>query len=367
MEQIRVLQVLGGLNRGGAETMIMNLYRAMDKSNVQFDFVIHNANEDSYVKEIEAAGGKVYVFPQLSLKNLTSYKKHWRDFFVEHPEYKILHSHVRSYAVVFVRIAKRYGVKTIVHSHSTSNGSGLKALVKDVLQLPIRRESDYLFACSKISGEWLFGKKAVASPKYRMVKNAIDTDKYRVDPKIRSKYRTDLNINGKTVYGHIGRLSEPKNHKFLLQIFRVIVDNAPESVLLIIGEGPYRAQIETWIKELKLEQNAIMTGVRSDIPQLLSAMDVFLFPSLWEGLPVTVIEAQAAGLPCLVSDKITSEVAVTEAITYLPIDNGTECWVKCAMSFSGKRYDVIEDVKRAGFDINDSAKNMTEFYRSICE
>lgn len=367
MKPIRVLQVLGGLNRGGAETMIMNLYRAMDKSQVQFDFIIHNANENAYVDEVKSLGGKVYVFPQFTFKNCLSYKKHWNNFIKEHQEYKILHSHVRSYAIIFIRIAKKHGLKTIVHSHSTSNGSGMKARIKGLLQLSLRKESDYLFACSKISGEWLFGKKAVCASNYRMIKNAIDTNKYIIDASTRYEYRKQLNVGDKTVYGHVGRLSEPKNHRFLLEIFNDIVKKDANSVLLIVGSGSYRQQIELWIQEIGLEEHVIMTGARGDIPQLLCAMDVFLFPSLWEGLPVTVIEAQAAGLPCLVSNKVTAEVAVSEAVEYLPIDQGTECWVERALSSRGKRFDVIDDIKTAGFDVNHSAKELAEFYRSIYE
>lgn len=365
MKPIRVLQVLGGLNRGGAETMIMNLYRAIDKAEVQFDFVIHNEDENAYVDEIKSLGGKVYVFPQFTFKNYFSYRRYWDAFLREHKEYKILHSHVRSYAIFFIRIAKKKGLKTIVHSHSTSNGSGLKARIKSVLQLPLRKESDYLFACSKISGEWLFGKKAIHSLNYRMIKNAIDTNRYRVDAPTRNEYRKQFGATNRIVYGHIGRLSEPKNHRFLLEIFKDIKRKAPDSLLMIVGEGSYRPQIELWIHELDLAESVVMTGARSDIPQLLSAMDVFLFPSLWEGLPVTVVEAQAAGLPCLVSDKVTSEVAVSKAVTYLPIENGTECWVDCAISSIGKRYDVIDDIKSAGFDVNNSAMELIEVYRSI--
>lgn len=367
MEPIRVLQVLGGLNRGGAETMIMNLYRVVDKSKIQFDFVIHSASENAYVDEIKALGGKVYVFPKFTLKNYYTYKKYWDRFFREHSEYKILHSHVRSYAVVFIKVAKKYGLKTIVHSHSTSNGIGLKSRIKALFQFPLRKESDYLFACSKISGEWLFGKAAVNWSNYKMIKNAIDTSKYIVDAYVRNEYRKKISADGKTVYGHVGRLSEPKNHRFLLEIFRDIKNKDSEVLLLIIGEGNYRAQIESWIRELDLEKDVIMTGARNDIPQLLSAMDVFLFPSLWEGLPVTVVEAQAAGLPCLVSERVTSEVAVSNAVTYLPINQGTACWVEKAICMAGKRFDVIDDIKESGFDVNNSAENLMTFYRGIYE
>lgn len=367
MEQIRVLQVIGGLNRGGAETMIMNLYRAIDKSSVQFDFVIHRGNENAYCDEVRNLGGKIYVFPEPSAKNLIYYRKCWKNFLEEHPEYKILHSHVRSYAILFLGIAKKLGLTTIVHSHSTSNGGGIKSYLKSLLQLPLRKTSDYLFACSTISGEWLFGKKAIKQPNYKMIKNAIDCSKYVVGEEVRKAYRQEMGIDHSVVYGHVGRLSEPKNHAFLLQVFCEILKTQPNAILMIVGEGAYRERIETQIAQLGIEDKVIMTGRRNDIPQILSAMDVFLFPSLWEGLPVTVIEAQAAGLPCLISDKITDEVAVSNAVTYLPIDQGVDCWVEGACTAAGKRFSVIEGIKAAGFDVHESAEELTKFYKDVYE
>lgn len=367
MEPIRVLQVIGGLNRGGAETMIMNIYRAIDKSSVQFDFVIHRGNENAYFDEVRNLGGKIYVFPEPSAKNLIYYRKCWKNFLEEHPEYKILHSHVRSYAILFLGIAKKLGLTTIVHSHSTSNGGGIKSYLKSLLQLPLRTTSDYLFACSTISGEWLFGKKAIKQPNYKMIKNAIDCSKYVVSEEVRKAYRQEMGIDNSVVYGHVGRLSEPKNHAFLLHVFCEILKTQPNAILMIVGEGAYRERIETQIAQLGIKDKVIMTGRRNDIPQILSAMDVFLFPSLWEGLPVTVIEAQAAGLPCLISDKITDEVAVSNAVTYLPIDQGVDCWVKGACAVAGKRFSVIEDIKAAGFDVHESAEELTKFYKDIYE
>ena len=365
MKQIRVLQVLSGLNRGGIENMVMNLYRAMDKTQIQFDFVIHNHGEDAFCDEVRKLGGNIYLFPKFSLFKIGSYKKFWKSFLKEHPEYKIIHSHIRSYAIVFVRIAKKLGIKTIVHSHSTSNGSGIGSLVKMFMQLPLRRESDYLFACSEISGRWLFGDKAISKPNYRMIKNAVDTSRYAVSDDVRQSYRKSFNAEGKVIYGHIGRLSEPKNHSFLLDIFKEITKREPNSLLLIIGMGSYKSQIEAKIKELSLENSVVMTGARADIPELLSAMDVFLLPSLWEGLPVVVVEAQAAGLPCIVSDTVTREVAVSEAVEYLPIDKGASLWVEKAISCAGKKYDVINKIKDAGFDTSTTCESLTSFYRSL--
>ena len=189
--------------------------------------------------------------------------------------------------------------------------------------------------------------------------------KYGVNEEVRKTYRQELGVDNSVVYGHVGRLSEPKNHAFLLQVFCEILKSQPNAILVIVGEGTYRNRIEAQIAQLGIEDKVIMTGRRNDIPQILSAMDVFLFPSLWEGLPVTVLEAQAAGLPCLISNKITDEVGVSEAVRYLPIDEGTACWVDAALSAVGERFSVIDKIKSNGFDIHTSSEELTSFYRSV--
>lgn len=365
MEQIRILQVLGGLNRGGAETMVMNLYRAIDKNLIQFDFVIHNEGERAYFDEINSLGGKIFIFKKFNPCGIGLYKKQWKKFFSEHPEYKIVHSHVRSYATFIFEIAHKYGLKTISHSHSTSNGKGFGAILKKIFQYPLRYQADYLYACSTEAGKWLFGKDAIKRPNYKMIKNAIDTKKFAFNDSVRMTYRKEMNLENKIVYGHVGRLAEPKNHRFLLNIFSALKKENKQAVLMLIGEGPYRNNVEKQIKELGLSDSVIMLGWRSDINNLLMAMDVFLFPSIWEGLPVAVIEAQAAGLPCLISDKVTTEVAVSEAVTYLSINHGVACWKAAAEKVVGIRYNVVNQIKKAGFDVETSAAYLMSEYMGM--
>lgn len=359
---IRILHVLGGLNRGGAESMVMNWYRNVDRMEIQFDFIVHSETANEYKEEILKMGGKVYVFPRFTVKTCRKSMKLWNEFFAEHPEYKILHSHVRSYASLYIPIAKKHGLKTIVHSHSTSNGKGLASLVKAALQRPLRKSADFLFSCSREAGEWLFGKSYVDSPKYRMIPNAIDTEAYRFSTEWREDKKKELGVCGKTVYGHVGRLHPAKNHSFLLELFSELHKKNPDSVLLLVGGGELEQEIKNKISELELDGAVILAGSRSDVNELLSAMDVFLFPSLWEGLPVTVVEAQAAGLPCFVSDTVTRDVCVSELVKYLPIDKGVEAWVNAISEFTPYRLDVTEKIKLAGFDIKSAAEDLTKFY-----
>lgn len=365
---MRVLHVLGGLNRGGAETMVMNLYRTIDRGKVQFDFIIHNNMYDDYRGEIEKMGGKIFVFPIFKGYNSIQYKRVWKTFLTNHPEYKIVHSHVRSYASVFLPIAKKYGLKTIVHSHSTSNGSGLKSIVKYILQKPLVNQADYLFACSQISGEWLFGKKGIKKSNYYMVKNSIKVEKYRFSEATRDIYRNKLKLENKIAFVHIGRLSKAKNHSFLLKVFRKILDIESNAVLVIIGNGELKTQIENQIHDLSLEDNVYMLGAREDVASLLQAMDLLLFPSLWEGLPVTVVEAQASGLPCLVSNTVTQEVNLSSCVKYLPIDEGVDIWAESAIKNVNYRFPEAADlVISSGYDVNVTAKWLIDFYRGMLD
>lgn len=362
---IRVLHMIGSLEIGGSQAMIMNLYRNIDRTKVQFDFILDHPKNDYFVKEIKSLGGKIYFMPQFYGTNFFDVSKAWNNFFQEHPNYKILHSHVRSYASIYLAIAKKHGVKTIIHSHSTSNGTGLKSIVKRCLQYPLRYQADYLFACSQIAGEWLYGEKAIKGDNFFILNNAINTRKYKVDLATRLRVREQLGVKNNFVFGHVGRLHEAKNHMFLLDLFKSILKQKPESKLVIVGDGELREEIENKIADLELKKNVIMTGSRSDVPELLMAFDAFLFPSKWEGLPVTVVEAQAAELPCFVSDTVTKEVGISDLVHYLPIDKGTACWCDAIMKSDLNKHDVQKKIIEAGFDVQETAQWLTDFYMRI--
>lgn len=366
---IRVLHMIASLGIGGTQAMIMNLYRNIDRSKIQFDFIIDHSEHPRhtyFADEVRKLGGKIYVMPTFKGANAAAVIRAWDQFFKEHREYAILHNHVRSYACIYLPIAKKYGVKTIAHSHSTSNGKGFPALVKTVLQFPIRYQADYFFGCSISAGEWLFGKKAVKNGSFYVVRNAVDIVGYTMNPKIREQYRKLIGAKaGTAVYLHVGRLHESKNHAFLLKVFAEIQKEKEDSLLVLVGEGELREKIEAQIRDLRIEDKVVMLGARNDIHGFFQASDYFLFPSLWEGLPVTVIEAQAAGLPCFISDKVTNEVHISELVASLPIDRGTKPWVDGIMQTSAKRKDVSSEIISAGFDILITKNWITKFYEGI--
>lgn len=366
-EPIRVLQVFAQMNRGGAETMIMNLYRNIDRQKIQFDFIVHTNEKCAYDDEIKQLGGKIFRVPVYNGRNHFHYKKSWHTFFKEHKEYKIIHGHVRSTAAIYLKIAHKYNRITIAHSHSTSSGNGFSAIVKDILQYPIRNTTDYLFACSKTAGEWLYGKKACKKDNFYVLNNAIDAKKYRFNQDVRNKIRKEFQLDGLFVVGHVGRFNTPKNHSYLIDIFKAVSEKNDNAVLMLIGDGNLRKSIEKKVIDLGLTSKVIFTGVRSDIPEILQAMDVFLFPSLYEGLPVTLIEAQAAGLHCIISDRITNEVVViTDLIKMLPLDNNTNLWANIVNEYSGvyERKETFRAIEESGYDIKTVVKWYESFIRN---
>lgn len=323
----RILHYIGSLSFGGSQSFVMELYRQVDKSQVQFDFVVFPNESGGIEQEIKSLGGKIFVCPRYSGKNHFEFCKWWRCFLREHPEYHVIHGHVRSCASIYLSIAKKAGLVTIAHSHSTSNGNGVSAIFKAVLQLPIRYIADHLFSCSDKAGIWLYGKKAVNSPKYKMVPNCIEISRFLYSEQDRVAVRNELNIPQESkVIGHIGRFHEAKNHQKIIGIFAEVLKKNNEVRLLLVGDGDLRLEMEQLCRSLGIYEKTIFAGAQARPERFYSAMDVFLFPSKWEGLPMCVVEAQAAGLPCFVSDTVTREVKLTDLVTYCSIELPDDEW-----------------------------------------
>jgi len=364
---IRILHVLGRLDCGGAETLVMNWYRNINRDAIQFDFVIHTEEECYYSAEIRRLGGRIFSVPKYSGFNHATYISKWKAFFLEHPEYKIIHGHVRSTAAIYLKIAKKMGLITIAHSHSTSNGIGTYALVKAILQYPIRYTADYLFACSESAGIWLFGKTACKKGNFFVLKNAIDAKKYIYNEKIRKEKRKEFNIDNKLIIGHIGRFIASKNHIFLIDIFKVLHDNNNDVILMLIGDGALRPLIEKKATDLGLAKSVIFTGVRSDIPDLLQMIDVFVLPSLYEGVPVTLVEAQASGVRCVISDAITKEVIITDMIRRIPLTKSSKDWAMAIMDELAFpfRSNTYEKIVKEKYDVIETVQWLQKFYLEI--
>lgn len=366
-EPVRVLHVFFSMDRGGAETMIMNLYRNIDRSKIQFDFVVHTDKKCDYDDEIISLGGKLFRIPRYSGKNHFNYKKAWINFFNTNLNYKIIHGHLNSTASIYLKIAKKNGLSTIAHSHSSSSGIGVSAVIKNIMQYPIRHTADYLFACSNLAGEWLYGRKACNNKNFFLLKNAIDINQFAFNKEIRDRKRNELKVQDKFVIGHIGRFHHVKNHRFLIDIYKSIFEKNKNSVLIMVGDGEERSLIEQKVKSLGIDKNVIFTGLRTDVHELLQAFDVFVFPSLYEGLPVTLIEAQASGLPCFVSANITEDVKLTDKIEFISLDKEAEYWAKKIIEAKDvkTRISNLSTFIQSGYDIKTTSKWYEDFILQI--
>ena len=357
---IRVLQMIASLDVGGSQTLMMNIYRNIDRENLQFDFIIDHPKETYFAEEIRSLGGRVYTLPAFHGTNVGEIRRDWNNFFYTHPDYTVLHSHVRSYASLYLPVAKEHGLKTIIHSHNSTNGSGMTAAVKAFLQKPLRYQADILMACSTEAGEWLYGERACQSDRFIFLPNGVDTRRFAPDAEKRRRTRQELGLGDAWVIGHVGRFYEQKNHRFLLEIFQQVHQRDPEAILLLVGVGPLQQEMAQRAVELGIAEKVLMTGNRDDVPELLAAMDVFALPSLFEGLPVTLIEAQAAGLPCVITDNITSDLDVTPLLRRLPLGDAAQ-WADALLE-RRPHLDTRQALVRAGFDIRASARMLSELY-----
>lgn len=356
---IRVLHVVTYMGRGGLETMIMNYYRQVDRNQVQFDFLVHRDCRADYDDEIESLGGRIFRLPRL-VPWSRSYNSALDAFFDQHPEYRIVHVHQDCLSSVILKSAKKHGVPVrIAHSHNSSQDKNVKYLIKLYYKRQIPNYATHLFACSEKAGEWMFGNNS-----FSVLSNAIDTKLYAYDVHSREFIRNELGIPGDAlVVGHIGRFMPQKNHGYLIDIFKSVHDRNDSSVLLLVGDGDDRKTIEKKVQTLGLANSVIFAGVRSDIPALLSAMDVFVFPSKYEGLPVTLVEAQASGISCFISDGISDESIITDRVEVIPLESGSGFWAEKIMAKSGSsRVTTEAQVAAAGFDIAENAEKLQRFY-----
>ena len=360
---VKVLEMIAALNYGGSQAMIVNLVRTMDRDKVQCDFIVDHPEYMGMKDIVESLGSKIYIMPTFHGTNVKEIKDAWDAFFSDHPEYQILHSHSRSYASIYLPIASKHGLKTIIHSHNTSNGKGLTAFVKDMLQKPLRRKADYFIGCSKEAGEWLFGDKVVKGDRFYVLNNAIDTDRFTFDEQIRNEYRKMFGLNDEKVFIQVGRMSQQKNYLFTLDIFADYLKEDPRARLFLVGNGELREAIDQKIIELQLDRNVTVLEYRDDVDHLLQMADVFLMPSLFEGLSVAAVEAQASGIRCLLSDKCDRNVNITGLCEFLPLEK--DKWVSAMREETGLRPYTKEDIIKAGFDVKTTAKWLEEFYRSI--
>ncbi len=368
-EPIRILHVIGIMNRGGAEAMIMNLYRNIDRNRVQFDFVENTFEPAAYDEEILSLGGRIYRCPHYNGKNHITYKKWWKKFFDEHAEeYTAVHGHLGSTAAIYLKEAKKKGIYAIAHSHNSGTDHSLKSFLYGIMSYNTRNIADYFFACSKVAGTDRFGKKVGESDRCMVLNNAIDTSKFDYNEAVRREVREELGLGEEVLaVGHIGRFATQKNHSFLIDIFAKVAEERPDAVLLLVGDGELRKQIEDKVSRLKLQGQVKFLGVRTDVERIVQAMDVLVFPSLFEGLPVTLVETQTSGLPAVISDKVPEEsILIPSIMKMLSLETAVEEWRKAVLELGEiRRVSGKDEIRKSGYDIKQTVTWLTDYYSSI--
>lgn len=354
-------------NPGGVEAVIMNYYRALDRSKIQFDFLC-NTDVVAYEDEIKSLGGTIYRITARS-KDRKKFREDMDNFFKEHSsEYSTIWVNVCSLANIdYLKYAKKYGIKyRIIHSHNSQNmDSKLREILHRINKMFISKYATDFWTCGDEAGEWFYSKKIIKSDKYLFVNNAINADKYKYNKKVRDEYRKKMNLTDKIVFGNVGRLHFQKNHTFIIKVFNEFLKEKPNSVLLLIGQGEDEEKIRNQIKELNIEDKVILLGIRKDVEKLMQCMDIFLFPSKFEGLPLVLVEAEAAKLLIFASDVITKKVKFNDRMIYLSLEKDEKYWSKKILSNLDKiesRESDISDIIKNGFNITDEVNKIAKYF-----
>lgn len=368
----KILHYVGSMNRGGMEMFIMNLFRHIDRRELMFDFAIHKTNVGDFQEEICNLGGSWYFFPPMR-KNPVKYREAWRKFWKTHAgEYCAFHFHTNSLAnIIALDEAAKAGVPIrIVHSHSSMANKGRLQWLNDILhklhqkKLPVL--ATHLFACSDKAASWLFGDMKIGSLPVMQINNGIDIEKFRYDEMNRNHIRKTAKLDGLKIVGHVGAFLPVKNHKFIVEVIEKAYEMDSSIRCVFIGQGRLYAEIKKMVAAKQLQDVVLFLGVQDNVHEWLSAMDVFLMPSLYEGLPVSLIEVQVNGLPAIVSDTITDTVKLQKNMQYKALSDGPAAWAEEIIKVmdNGCRAYNSECVAAGGFDIKETA---ALYEKIICE
>lgn len=357
---LRVLHIVTKMDAAGIETFLMNIYRKIDREKIQFDFLTHRDEEGFYDDEIKKMGGRIFSVPSINPFHHSAYIRALDEFFKEN-RYQIVHSHINSFSMYTLRSAKKMGVPIrIAHSHNTAFDFDHKYIFKEYCRKRLNKYPTHRFACSEEAGVWLF-----QGEEFQVINNGIDLDKFYFNSEIREKKREVLGIKDELVVGNVASFTDQKNHSFLLDVFNQFLSKNQNAKLLLIGKGPLQLQIEEKIKQYKIEDKVIILQDRKDISELMNAMDVFLFPSKYEGLGIVGIEAATNGLPVVISENLPQELNVTEKIYRISLNESAQQWSERLFSIvSGKKsreyFDKTKLLER--FDSDAITLNLYNFY-----
>ena len=368
---IRVAQVIGPAVNGGTEAFAMNYYQNIDRTKVQFDFLVESTSRIIDKDKIESMGGHVVIIP--SYKNPLKYVQTLTKIFKEN-KYDIVHSNMNTLSYFTLKAAKRAGIKVrIAHSHSTSNPNEFtRNFIKNTLRPLSKKYATNYFACSELAGRYLFGDKTFDKGKVIVINNGIDVDKFKYNEEYNKSLRKELNISPTTkVIGHVGRFVSQKNHTYLIDIFKEIHDKDNNTKLLLLGDGPLLEDIKNKVHSYNLDDSVIFAGIHSDIYRYYSVMNIFIFPSLYEGLGLTGVEAQVSGLYCLVSSNITHELQTTSNIEFLDIKDSPQAWASRSIELLNNntidRSITYKEIEGTKFDINSEGNKLVRYYQEMLQ
>lgn len=362
-EPQRVLQVLASLDRGGAETVVMDWLRHMNRRRVTFDFIVHHSSKfDSFEHEALELGSRIYRVPH-SPVNLISYTLWWIRQFRQHPEWQIVHAHHTSPAAIYLAIARERGLVTIAHSHTAGREPTARGVLKQALRWPLRHIADITVGCSDLAVRWMFGRHSSSV----IIPNSISPEVYEFSIERRQQIRNEFQSGDALVVGHVGRFHPAKNHRKVLEIFSTITTRSPGARLLLVGDGELRPRIERLAAEFNVHDSVTFTGVRTDVGELLSGMDVLLFPSIFEGLPTSVIEAQAAGLPCVISTSISPEVLFSSKVRALQLEESSDVWADAVLEMAAQsdRSGGVQLIRSSGYDTDSVVERIVQMYEGL--
>lgn len=358
----KILFISQYLNRNGTEAFMMSVFRGIDHMRFQVDFLVYTPLETDYTREVEAAGSTVHRVTSRRESPLRWYRE-LNTFFRQHGrEYHAIHFCGNSLtSIAPLWFAYQYGIPVrIAHAHNSSC-RGLHNKVLHWLKRGLaRRITTHHFACSTLAARWFFGDSPA-----QIISNGIDVRRYTYDEALRRTKRRELGIDDRTrVVGHIGRFVAEKNHTFILDIFGEFVKQTPNAILMLVGNGPLMPEVVAKAEAMRITHKVLLLGERSDVAGLFQAMDLFLMPSTFEGLPFVLIEAQAAGLPCLISDVINRDISLTQEVSYLSLDQSPAVWAERAQQIldTHVRRDTYTDIVEAGYAISDTIRQLESIY-----
>lgn len=361
---VKILQVVGKMNRAGMETLIMNIYRNIDKTKLQFDFCVHTSEEGDFDAEIKSLGGRIFHMPEATVQNFIKIGSAVEFFMRENNQYAAVHVHYSCVGLYYFRAAKKYDIKyRIYHAHNSSREKGMHAYLRYMMEQLSIKYANILFACSDKAAKYNFKN---INRKWHMLNNGIDTDRFVYSLEKRNITRSKMHLENKRVCIHVGRFDIQKNHEFLIEIFNRVFQLDNTYVLLLLGSGPLKKKIQEKVKHLPCCNNVYFLGNVDNVENMLNAADLFLLPSIYEGLPLSLVEAETSGIKCIISDTITKEaVLVKENVYQVSINDGTAWVEKILENQIYSRVDKTSIIKEQGFDSKQIAKKMQKYYLKL--